>query len=373
MDLAAVFAAHWRSFAATHRHLLKRAHYRAAQAVLSCRTAQLGGQVHHCASCAQQRFVYHSCNHRACPKCGGREQKEWAAAQEAKLLPVPYFMLTFTVPDELRQLAYREQGWFYDLMFQAASQTLRDFARDEKHLGGIPGFTAVLHTWTREMAHHPHLHVVMPGVALSTDALRLRRAKGRAYLFPIKALGAAWRSRLGQMIKARDARESTKHHAQIPSEVWHKPWVVDARGVGQGQSALRYLARYVNKTALAESRLLGYDPSGHIRLHCQDSGSGQWHVRTFSPQEFLRRWCLHVLPKGLVRVRHYGFLSAAAKKKFQRLHQILGSTPAPKPKALEVPKPKCPCCGKEMTLLRTIQRPPHEIFDARAPPTLPTG
>lgn len=172
MELAAVFAAHWRSFAATHRHLLSAAHYRAARAVMSCRTAELGGQLHHCPECARQRFVYHSCNHRSCPKCGAREQKEWAAAQEAKLLPVPYFMLTFTIPGELRQFAYREQAWFYDLMFQGMAQTLMDFSHDENHLGGRPGFSAVLHTWTREMLHHPHLHVIMPGVALSSDGLR---------------------------------------------------------------------------------------------------------------------------------------------------------------------------------------------------------
>lgn len=376
MELAAVFAAHWRSFAATHRHLLSAAHYRAARAVLSCRTAELGGQVHHCVQCAQQRFVYHSCHHRACPKCGARGQKEWAAAQEARLLRARYFMLTFTVPDELRRFAYREQRWFYDLMFQAMGQTLMDFAHDEKHLGGTPGFTAVLHTWTRQMQLHPHLHVIMPGVALSKDGLRLRRARGRAYLFPVKALGAAFRNRLGQLIKARDAAERTKHHAQVESRAWRMPWVVDARGVGKGQSALRYLARYVHKSALSQQRLLGYDPRGHIRLNCQHSGSAKWHVVTLSPHEFLRRWCLHVLPKGLVRVRHFGFLSAAAKRKFQRLHQILGSTPALKPPPLEPPKPKCPCCGKEMPLLRIIQRParwmtwPMVTRPTRAPPPL---
>lgn len=374
MELAAVLAAHWRRFAATHRHLLKGAHYRAARAVMSCRTAELGGRLHHCAACAQQHFVYHSCNHRACPKCGGREQKEWAAAQEAKLLPAPYFMLTFTIPSELRAFAYREQGWFYDAMFQAAAGVLRDFAQDEKHLGGMPGFSAVLHTWSREMAHHPHLHVIMPGVALSADGLRLRRAKGRKYLFPVKALGAAFRNRLCQLIAARDASEHTRHRAQIENQVWRVAWIVDVRGVGRGQSALRYLARYVNKTALSQQRLLGYDEAGNVRFNCQHSGTGKWHILTLSVDEFLRRWCLHVLPQGLMRVRHYGLLSAAAKKKYERVHQILGSTPAPKPAPLVVPKPVCPCCGKEMTLLRLIERSPRWMLAARAPPpAIPTG
>lgn len=375
MELAAVFAAHWSRFAATHRHLLTAAHYRAARAVLSCRTALLGGQVHHCGGCRKERFVYHSCNHRACPKCGGREQQEWAAAQEARLLPVPYFMLTFTVPSELRAFAYKHQAWFYDLMFKAMAQTLNDFAHDDAHLGGTPGYTAVLHTWTREMQHHPHLHVIMPGIALSADGLRIRRAKGKQYLFPVKALAAAWRNRLSSLIQSRDMQEQTQHHAQIEAKVWSTAWVVDAQAVGKGKSALRYLARYVNKTALSEQRLLGYDDAGNIKLNCQHSGTKKWHIVTLAPHEFLRRWCLHVLPKGHVRLRHYGFLSPAAKARYERLHHILGSRPARKPAPLMPPKPKCPCCGQDMVLLRKLPRPaPWQAFlPARAPPQPATG
>jgi len=368
MELAAIFAAHWRRFASTHRHLLTGAHHRAAEAVLACRTAALGGQVHQCGDCRRQTYVYHSCNHRACPKCGGREQKEWAAAQEAKLLRASYFMPTFTLPAELRPFAYRQQRWFYDLMFQAMALTLMEFAQDTRHLGGTPGFSAVLHTWTREMQHHPHLHVIMPGLALSADGLRLRRSRGKRWLFDVKALGAAFRNRVRRLLAARDEQEHTRHLAEIDSQVWHKPWVVNVQAVGRGQTAVRYLARYVQKTALSEQRLLGYDEAGNIRLNCQDSKTGRWHIVTLSVEEFLRRWCLHVLPKGLVRVRHYGFLSPAAKQKFARLHQILGTQPAPKPPPLEPAKPKCPCCGKEMTLLLVIPRLPRWMGPSRAPP-----
>ena len=375
MELAAVFAAHWQRFAATHRPLLAAAHYRAAEAVLACRTAELGGQLHHCGDCRRQRYVYHSCNHRACPKCGGREQKEWAAAQEARLLPrASYFLLTFTLPNEVRAFAYREQAWFYDLIFQAMARTLMDFAQDPRHLGGTPGFTSVLHTWTREMQYHPHLHVILPGLALSADGLRVRRAKGRRWLFPVKALGAAFRNRVRSLLHARDATEHTRHLPQIDPQAWRRPWVVDARGVGRGKSAVRYLARYVHKSALSEPRLLGYDREGRLRLHCQDSQSGRWHIVTLPVEEFLRRWCLHVLPKGLVRVRHHGFLSAAAKNKLARLHQILRTQPAPKPPPSDPPKPICPCCGKEMILLRVIPRPSRRNWlPGRAPPPSATG
>jgi len=386
VELAAIFAAHWGCFASAHRHLLTGAHYRAAEAVLSCRTAELGGQVHHCGDCRRQTYVYHSCNHRACPKCGGRGQQEWAAAQEAKLMRAAYFMLTFTLPAELRTFAYRHQRWFYDLLFRAMAATLADFAHDERHLGGTPGFTAVLHTWTREMQHHPHLHVIMPGLALSTDGLRVRRAKGRRWLFPVKALGAAFRNRVRQLIEARDQEEHTQHLASIDAKVWRKPWVIDARAVGRGKAAVRYLARYVQKSAISEPRLLGYDAAGRIRLNCQDSKSRRWHIVTLGVDEFLRRWSLHVLPKGLVRVRHYGWLSAAAKRKRERLHQILGTQAAPRPTPTPPPAPTCPCCGKPMTLLCVIRRPPRgwpprpfpprpaqAARTSRAPPALASG
>jgi hypothetical protein len=355
VTLASILSAHWLRFVATHRHLLTRAHYRAAAAVLACRTSVLGAQVYRCGDCAKVHFAYHSCNHRACPQCGGHEQAQWTAAQEAKLLPVRYFMLTFTLPEQLRRVAYQQQAWFYDAMFVAVSSTLNAFARDARHLGGTPGFTAVLHTWTRQMQFHPHLHVIMPGVVLSADGLRLHRAKGRKYLFPIRALGTAFRHRLMKLILARDKTEGTRHHRQIDPHVWRIRWNVYSRAVGNGQPAVRYLARYVAKTALSEQRLLGYDPKGNVRLNCQSSATGEWSVITLKPDEFLRRWSLHILPKGLMRVRHYGFLSAAAKAKLERLRQILGvATPpaAPPSEAIQI---KCACCGEPMRLVGRLE------------------
>ncbi len=238
MKLSAILAAHWpRYVAASHdrHHRIPPAHHDAVAAVCACRTAALGGQRHDCKECAQTRFAYHSCNHRACPQCGGADAHAWAAAQEAKLLAgVPCFMLTFTLPEQMRGFARQQQRWFYDAMFAAMSGTLKDFAQDKKHLGGITAFTAVLHTWTRQMAYHPHLHVIMPGLALREDGLRVFRAKGAKYLFPVKALGAAFRHRLEKNILQHDREAHTRHHAQIDPQVWKLPWVVDSRGVGDG-------------------------------------------------------------------------------------------------------------------------------------------
>ncbi len=376
MRLAGILAAHWESFAASHGHLLTGAHYRAARALRACRTAELGGQLFECPSCARQHFVYHSCNHRACPQCGALDQQQWAAAQEARLLPVPYFLLTFTLPEGLRALSYGHQSWFYDAMFQAAAETLRDFSEDPKHLGGTPGFTMVLHTWTRQMLYHPHLHVIMPGVALSQDGLRLYRAKHPKYLFPFRALAAAFAHRLRKAWQRRLSLEaSSQRWPSLDPAVWTQAWVVDVRAAGNARAALRYLARYVHKTAVSESRLLGYTPEGRIRLNSQNSRTGRWRQIALQPQEFLRRWSLHILPKGLVRVRHYGFLSSAAAKKFLRVHQILQSTAAPKPPALKPPVPVCPCCAQPMRLKLSFQ--PFRValvslcqLPSRAPPPL---
>jgi hypothetical protein len=357
LKLASILEAHWPRYVADsqRRHAILPAHHDAVAAVCACRTAALGGQRHDCDDCAKTYFAYHSCNHRACPQCGGQHQHKWAAAQQAKLLPgVPCFMLTFTLPEQMRPFARQHQPWFYDAMFEAMSSVLKDFAQDKRHLGGMAGFTAVLHTWTRQLQYHPHLHVIMPGIALREDGLRVLRAKGAKYLFPVKALGTAFRNRMSRLILQHDREEHTRHHSQIDPQVWRLAWVIDSRSVGDGQNAVRYLARYVSKTALSEQRLLGYDEHGNIRLNCQSSATGQCSVIALTPAEFIRRWSQHVLPKGLMRVRHYGYLSAAAKARLERLRQLLGVLAPPPAPPIETPKCQCPCCGKAMRLKARI-------------------
>jgi hypothetical protein len=177
-----------------------------------------------------------------------------------------------------------------------------------------------------------------------------------------------------KLLLSRDKAEGTRHLSEIDPHLWRIPWIVDSRGVGNGQAAVRYLARYVNKTALSEQRLLGYDNHGNLRLNCQSSATGEWTSITLSPDEFLRRWCHHILPKGLMRVRHYGFLSAAAKAKLARLRHILGELTPPRPPALEPPVIKCACCGKPMLSVGRIEAFPlwrtllHHTPPTRGPP-----
>lgn len=224
------------------------------------------------------------------------------------------------------------------------------------------------------MQYHPHLHIVIPGIALSDDGQRIYRSKGRKYLFPKAVLNVVFRNRIKKLLREKDDTEQTGHLKKIDPNVWKMPWVVNAKAVGKGTAAVRYLARYVFKSALSERRLLGYTEDGKVRVNCQNSKTGAWKEIHLTPGEFLRRWSLHVLPKRLVRVRHYGFLSAAGRKNREKIEQILGEKagqnmllptrenggesqsagpPAESPKAS---KPKCPCCGKEMQWKADLKR-----------------
>lgn len=221
----------------------------------------------------------------------------------------------------------------------------------------------------REALSRLYSHVIIPGVVLSADGLSLRLAKGAKYLFPIKALAVAFRHRLMKAIAANDKATGSRHLSQMDPHIWRTPWIVDSRGVGNGQPAVRYLARYVSKTAVTQQRLLGYDPAGHLLLNCQSSATGQWTPITLSPDEFLRRWCQHILPKGLMRVRHYGWLSAAAKAKLERLRHLLGVLTPPQPPPPQPLVIKCACCGKPMRSVGRIEPLPLWL-DAldRSPP-----
>jgi hypothetical protein len=219
------------------------------------------------------------------------------------------------------------------------------------------GFTAVLHTWTREMQYHPHIHVVMPGLSLANDGQRIHRPAHADYMIPHRAIAKHFQIVLRRQIAAHDAQTHRSDLAAIPQAGWSKRWVVDVEAVGNGRSALRYLARYVHRSAVSEQRLLGATPDGRIKLNCQDSRTKRWQVRLLAPHEFLRRWCSHVLPKGFTRVRHYGYLSAAAVAKHGQICDILQMPEAmPKPRPQPATRPECACCKRPMELLGSFTR-----------------
>ena len=358
MRFTHILRRHWPEYIARNGGATKipAVYWRAVEAVLSCRTARLGGHVYSCQECKSERFAYHSCNHRACPQCGSSGQQLWSARQQARRLPVPYFMLTFTVPEPLRWFFLRYDCVAYGLLFTAASEAIKELFADPKHFGGQAGFTAVLHTWTRQMEFHPHLHVLVPAVAIGESGTEVIRAKDPEFLLPHAALARRYREQF--LSRLRDKHPGL--FKTIDPSLGSTNWNINIQSVGRGKRALRYLAAYVKKSAFSEQRLAGYDENGRIRLWWRDSKDGKRKLMTLEASELIRRWLLHVLPKGLTRVRHYGFLSAAAVKSYRRLRFLLGG----KAFTVDLPKsepPICPCCGEAMQLqskLLPVRGPP---------------
>lgn len=363
LALTEVLRDHWPGFARRHRPRLAAAHYRAVRAVMACRTPLLGGHLWRCRCASHHRhFTYHSCNHRSCPQCGSLDQQKWAATQEARLLPgVPYFLVTLTVPDSLRGLCKHEPAILYDLLLREAAGALKDLCQSK--LGGATGFTTVLHTWGRQMQHHPHVHIVIPGVVLDVRGKLVHFTQRPDFLVHGTPLARRFGNRLELALKRDHPQLHAKLLGQHP-DVFARKWVADVRHTGSGKPALRYLARYVLRTALGPKRLLGYDPQGRIRLLCHQSGSNRPQVIALQPDELLRRWLTHVLPKGFVRVRHHGWMSGAARKSRLLVRALVcGQLDEPQPLLPTPPTPRCPHCGAEMRLAATISpRGPPRFF-----------
>lgn len=364
LTLADILAAHWQSYARSNRKHLSAAHYRAVRRVLACRTPELGGRLYQCADCTKHHFAYHSCNHRSCPQCGAREQQHWTAKQEAKLLPTSYFMVTFTVPAELRQACLAHPKELYNQLLQQSAKALRDVIAT-KTGGGITGFTSVLHTWGRQLQHHPHVHCIVPALAWDPNKKQLIHAKDDTFLIHYAPLAQRFRNLMRQALQSEhpEIYQSLPPTAKAALEP-DKTWNVQLQHVGRGHTALRYLARYVKRSAIGPRRIIGYDKHSHIRLHWTSSQTGKPAIFTLSPHELIRRWLLHVLPKGFARVRHYGFMSAAASRTRETIRLHLGIDPQPQPILPEQQPHTCPCCGGLLTFLREIA-PIHLL---RAPP-----
>ena len=352
IPLAEVLRRHWPAYERKYRAHLLPSHRRAVAAILSCRTPALGGQLYRC-DCGQQHYAYHSCNHRACPRCGHADATEWLQRQRRKLLPVPYYLVTFTVPAQLRPVIRSHQKSLYPLLLRESAGALRDIARDHKDLGAQIGCLALLQTWTRDLRYHPHVHCVVPGGGLSADRLRWVRPKREGYFLPQSVLALRFRSRLRQVLR----QQHPQLYVQIPPAAWALAWVADVQPVGTGQPALKYLAAYVYRTALSAERIVADD--GHrITFTYKDSKDRSLRTVRLPAERFLHRFLQHVLPRGLQRVRHFGFLSAAAKIQWQRVLALLDWLPPPRTPVPPSPAPLCPRCHKPMALIGRLPRAP---------------
>jgi hypothetical protein len=349
--LADLLAAHWPAYVAQFGRAIPAEQRAAVRAILRCRTAALGGQRYRC-GCGREHYAYHSCNHRACPRCGQDDAATWLAAQRTRLLPVPYFLVTLTVPAELREPIRAAPREWYGALLKEGAGALQDLAAQAKHLGAELGVTAVLQTWTRDLRYHPHVHLLVPGGGLTADQLRWVRVKDAQFFLPQVKLAARFKGRL----KAWLQDEHPARFARVPAKVWWVKWVADLQPVGSGEAALKYLANYLCKPPLHESQIETWNAETVTYRYRANGGAVQ--RCTVRGPEFVRRCLQHVLPKGFQRVRHYGWLGAAAQTKWTRILALLDwRAPALVPPAPQ-PPPKCPGCGQTMALVAQLARKP---------------
>jgi len=312
---------------------------KALQAIAQCRTAALGGQLFRCDHCGAEHYSYHSCGNRHCPKCHGQQTQAWLEEQRARLLPCGYYLLTFTLPSELRALAWAHQREVYGLLLQCAAASLLQLCRDPQWLGAQPSVLAVLHTWTRALLYHPHVHILASAGGLSADAQRWVQAKHPRFLVPVRALSQIFRA------KIRDALRARGWLNDLPPQLWHRSqkWVVHAQPAGRGEKVLDYLARYVFRIAISNSRLECLD-HGQVTFRYRDHRTQQLQRLSLPAPQFLRRFLQHVLPKGFTKVRHYGLDGSANQPRQQQARRLLqAASPSPTPPTEPPGAPAGPC------------------------------
>ena len=349
-------------------------HWRILNALLACRTPALGGHRYRCQECGQSHFVPHSCRNRHCPLCQGQAARQWLAKQEAALLPVPYFHLVFTLPHALNPLIRQNQRALYRLLFEAATRTLLEFGRN--HFQAQLGITAVLHTWSQTLLDHYHLHCIVSGGGLSEDGARWVRAPDH-YLFAVRALSAVFRGKFCAGLEQLYADQKLEFHGQLGPLAQPRPfktllrqaarpkWVVYAKRPFAGpQQVLAYLSRYTHRVAISPRRLLALDRPGQtVTFAWKDYADGaKAKIMRLELKEFVRRFCLHLLPERFVKVRHFGFLSNRQRKsRVAQARTLLGAAAAPGTPMVSL-KPVCPHCGsQQLRLLEIVQpkgRPP---------------
>jgi hypothetical protein len=314
-EVADIFRLHGARYLERFGPKMLPSHRRALRDLCNCRTAALGGQLYVCDHCGREHYVYHSCRNRACPKCHGRDTQAWLAARRQELLPVPYFHVVFTLPQPLRELVRQHQKALYPILMKAAARALMKLAADPHYVGGLIGVLAVLHTWSRTLNYHPHVHCLVPGGGLSTDG-QWRPARPN-YLVPVRALSPIFR---GIFL---DLLARALPGVAIPDSVRKQAWVVYCKPSVQGaENVLTYLGRYVHRIAITNSRILRIE-DGKVTFRYQRARDAQWRTMTLTAEEFIRRFLQHVLPAGVHKVRYYGLWAPSNKAKLLQLRQRL--------------------------------------------------
>jgi len=385
LEVADIFRDHGSAWREANRGHVSLAQMKVMSAIESCRTAALGGHVARCEDCSHTIIAYNSCRNRHCPKCQGAAARTWMEEREAELLPVPYFHIVFTLPAAIGDIAYQNKAVIYDLLFKASAETLLTIAADPKHLGAKIGVTSVLHTWGSAMTHHPHVHMTVPGGGLSPDGKRWIAAKPNFFL-PVFVLSKLFRRLMleklaaahkagklqffGEHAHLADANAFAAFLAPLKKMRW---FVYSKRPFAGPKAVLAYLSRYTHRVAISNRRLIAADATS-VTFKIKDyriEGPGRYTTMTLSPAEFIRRFLIHVLPKGLHRIRHYGLLAGTAKAEMVAKARELLAVPATEPEADEdvvtEHVQQCPCCGGRMIVIETFEPGTHPTHCASAP------
>ena len=399
LELADIFREHgprWRNASRGHVSLDQ---LKVMSAIEHCRTAALGGHVVRCEddACGHIRVAFNSCRNRHCPKCQGSAAREWLADREADLLPVPYFHVVYTLPSELRDVAYQNKRVVYNILMKAAAETTLQIAADPKRLGAKIGITAVLHTWGSALMHHPHVHMIVPGGGISPEGDRWIASRGN-FLVHVHVLARMFSGKVLAMLKQAHAAGRLRFfntHAgladpttfkRVLGPLHRKQWIVYCKAPFAGpEQVLRYLSRYTHRVAISNRRLVAA-ADGHVTFRWKDyrtEGAERWKTMRLNAFEFIRRFLIHVLPKGLQRIRHYGLLANTNRADAIARARTLLAVPTPQTRVTAAATPgtdddaprvwptPCPCCGSRMIVIETFApgaMPRHRASPPIRPP-----
>jgi hypothetical protein len=361
LEVAEIIRLHGAAYGVRFGPSLGPSQRRALRDLPVCRTPACGGHVHQCTQCGQTVYTYHSCGNRHCPKCHRAQTDRWLARQRTHLLPCAYYLLTFTLPSEFRAVARDHARTVYGLLMQCAAAALQTLARDPRYIGGRLGALAVLHTWTRALLYHPHVHLLVTAGGLAADGTQWLAPRHPAFLVPVRALSVLFRAKLCAGLK----RVGLLAHG--PPGVWGKGWVVHCQPAGRGEQVLEYLGRYVFRVAISHSRLERID-ADQVTFRYRDNRTQALRRVTLSGVEFLHRFLQHVLPSGCPKIRYYGLWSPTCRPHLDHARTLLSAAPATapdEPAALTLgaapacpPRPmRCPHCQVGTLRLIEVLRP----------------
>jgi len=384
-ELADVFRTHQSDFLARWNPVLSRQQRKALKDIRDCRTAALGGHLHKCDQCGHRVILYNSCRNRHCPKCQATARARWLEQRQAELLPVPYFHVVFTLPQQIGHLALQNARIIYNILFRAAAQTLLETAADPRLLGASIGFLAVLHTWGQNLHLHPHVHCLVPGGGISPDGSRWIACRQDSFFLPVRLLSHCFRKKFLWQLRQVFRHGALRFTGELRSlaspaafEVWCEKaakteWVVHIKPpFGGPQRVLKYLARYTHRVAISNHRLRSLE-NGRVTFDWKDyAHRGRKSVMTLDAIEFIRRFLLHVLPAGLVRIRQFGFLANRFRKEKLQLCRDLLAVGQPTPSAdshdgtdTNIEKhPRCPICKLgRLIVIEVINAEPTALQD----------